>query len=107
MRRIRFCLGFGRTAKAVTAGVALVLLLALGLFAVSPSLHQRVHADTGHADHLCAVCVFAAGQMNWTAAAPVAALISLFVIYTALPKESPLVSLFNHYYSSNRAPPRA
>ena len=34
---------------------------ALGLLAVSPQLHEKLHADAGHQDHACAVTLFSHG----------------------------------------------
>jgi hypothetical protein len=56
MRRNRIWLGFGRTARAVTAVFALVLVVVLVVFAASPSLHQRLHTGTTHPDAFCIVC---------------------------------------------------
>jgi len=47
----------------VLAGLLALTVLALGLVAVAPSLHDALHHDDhGHAtDHYCAVDMFAAG----------------------------------------------
>ncbi|MGO8697464.1 MAG: hypothetical protein ACLQVY_07075 [Limisphaerales bacterium] len=106
MRRISNSLSFGRTAKAVTAVLALVLILALGIFAASPSLHLRLHASADHPDRLCVVCAFANGQLGWTETITVAVMACLVLFYSILPKSAPVVSLFDSYFSPNRAPPR-
>jgi hypothetical protein len=45
----------------VAAWLLSAFLLALGL-AVSPQLHERVHPDSGSAQHECAVTLISAGQ---------------------------------------------
>lgn len=107
VRRNRFCFGFGRTAKAVTAGFALVLVLVLGAFAASPSLHQWLHADSNHSDHFCIVCALAGGQLSVAETAPVVAAACVFLSCGVLAPETPLVSLFSFFFSLGRAPPRA
>jgi hypothetical protein len=52
---------FGRPSLALLLA-ALVLLL--NLLAASPSLHERFHSDAGHAEHQCAVTLFAHGQTD-------------------------------------------
>ena len=58
---------FGRPSLALLLA-ALVLLL--NLLAASPSLHERFHSDAGHAEHQCAVTLFAHGQVDSADAAP-------------------------------------
>ena len=106
MRRIRICLGFGRTAKAVTAALALVLVLALGAFAASPPLHRRLHADSNRPDHVCVVCALARGQLNVADTTPVVATACVFLICGVLATATPLVSPLNYSFSPSRAPPR-
>lgn len=107
MRRNRICLGIGRTAKAVAAGFAVGLVLVLGAFAVSPSLHQCLHADCNHPDHLCAVSAFATGQLGWVETALVViATACVFFVRGEFPGETPLASYLDFYFSPNRAPPQ-
>ena len=40
------------------------LVLLLNAMASSPELHEFFHADAGHADHECAVTLFAHGQVD-------------------------------------------
>jgi hypothetical protein len=105
-RQDRICLGFGRTAKAVTAALALVLVLVLWAFAASPSLHQRFRTDSNHPGHFCIICAFATGQINVAEKAPVVATACVFVICGVLAAETALVSLFDFSFSPSRAPPR-
>jgi hypothetical protein len=107
MRRYQKFLVFGRTAKAVTAAFALMAMLALGVFASSPSLHHRIHPDSGRVDHFCAICAFASGHLNWTHSVPAIAVAAMFVIRTRLPGERPLISNLDFYSCPNRAPPRS
>ena len=43
------------------AAVCTALVLTLGVFAASPSLHERLHHDTGACDDGCAIVLFANG----------------------------------------------
>jgi hypothetical protein len=106
MRRKRICLGFGRTARAVWAAFAVVLVLALGAFAVSPSLHQRLHTDSAHPDHFCVISAFATGQLSWTGTIPVVAATCVFLVCGVLLGDTPLASHLDFYFSPNRGPPR-
>jgi hypothetical protein len=106
MRRNRICLGFGQTAKAVTTTFAVMLMLVLGAFAVSPSLHQRLHADSAHPDHFCVISAFAKGQLSWTETKLAVAVASV-ILFCGVPlRETPLTSYLDLYFSPNRAPPR-
>lgn len=107
MRRNCIHFGFGRTARAVAAAVAVVLVLALGVLAVSPSLHQRLHPDSSHADHFCAIAAFATGQLSWTETMLVVITVCVFLVCGVSPGETPLASTLDFYFSPNRAPPRA
>ena len=106
MRRYCQSIGFGRTAIAVAAALCIALVLALGAFAVSPSLHQRVHSDSNRSDHFCLICAFASGQVGAAETVLVAAIAAVFLNYGVLLRETPLVSLLDYYFSPNRAPPR-
>ncbi len=105
LRQNRICLGFGRTAKAATAVFTLVLVLVLGAFAASPSLHQRLH-DGNHPDPFCIVCALASGQLNVVETTPVVATACVFLSCGVLTAETPPVSLFDFFFSPSRAPPR-
>jgi hypothetical protein len=43
------------------AGFCALLVLALGLLAISPQLHAALHGDANHQDHACAVTLFSHG----------------------------------------------
>jgi hypothetical protein len=105
MRRNRFCLGFGQTAQAVTTTFAILLVLFLGAVAVSPSLHQRLHADNDRPDHFCVVSAFAGGQLRWTESNLVVAIAHVFLVFSFSLHETPLASCLDFYSSPNRAPP--
>ncbi|HXP62996.1 MAG TPA: hypothetical protein VN829_21020 [Dongiaceae bacterium] len=106
MRRNRIWLGFGRTAKAVTAALTLVLVLVLWIFAASPSLHQRLHADSNHPDHFCIIRALASGHLNVGEKSPAVATGAGCLVCGVLGTETPLVSLFDFSFSASRAPPR-
>ena len=55
--------------RRATAGAAVVLVFALGLFAASPELHGKLHASDQAADDGCAVVLFAGGVVLLAAAA--------------------------------------
>jgi hypothetical protein len=65
----------GKPFRAVLAGILAVLLLAFGLLAASERLHQSLHHGEETA---CAVCLFAHGQVDLSAAAP--ALVSTTIL---------------------------
>jgi hypothetical protein len=44
--------------------LSILLVLLVNLLAAAPELHHLVHADASHADHQCAVTLFAHGQMD-------------------------------------------
>jgi hypothetical protein len=106
LRRNRICLGFGRTAKTVTAVFALLLVMVLGAIAASPSLHQRLQADGDHHNHFCIICALASGQLNVADTSPIVATACVFLICGVLASETPLASRFNYFFSPSRAPPR-
>jgi hypothetical protein len=97
---------FGKTAKAVTAAFALALVLLLAVFAASPSLHLRLHADRSHAERFCVVCALAAGQVGWAGSVPVVVCACVFLVYNVLLRTAPQFSLLDFYSSPSRAPPR-
>ena len=53
-----------RMAMPGLAGLLAMFVLGALVFAASPSLHHRLHQDAGHDEHVCAVCLFASGQIN-------------------------------------------
>jgi hypothetical protein len=82
-----------------------VLMLALGAFAASPSLHQRLH-DSNHPNHFCVICALAGGQLNVAQTTPVVAAACVFLSCGVLAAETPLASRFDFFFSPSRAPPR-
>jgi hypothetical protein len=42
----------------------IVFVLVLNLLAASPALHQSLHHDANHAEHQCAVTLFAHGNVD-------------------------------------------
>ena len=68
----------------------MTLVLLLNAMASSPELHEFFHADAGHADHECAVTLFAHGQvespvMDMAAIVPVATVEFLPQISVSVP----------------------
>jgi len=106
MRRNGSHLGFGQTAKAVTTTFAVMLVLVLGVFAVSPSMHQRLHSDSAHPDHFCIISAFATGQLSWTEINFDVAIACVLLVCGVSLCETPLASYLDLYFSPNRAPPR-
>jgi hypothetical protein len=106
MLRNRNYLFFGRTANALMAFFAIGLMLAVGFFAVNPSLHQRLHAESDHGDHFCVVCALASSQLNCAESATIIVVASGIVFFGIFLRENPLVSCLDLYSSPCRAPPR-
>ncbi len=73
--------------RLLVAGAAALVLL-LTVLAVSPSLHARLHADAGQADHECVITLFQQGVIPETAALVlvVAPLIPVVLAAAALPR---------------------
>jgi hypothetical protein len=53
-----------RLARCMAALLMLCLFLGLQLLSASHSLHQRLHPDTGKAEHHCVVTAIAQGQID-------------------------------------------
>ena len=81
-------------------------MLLLGAFAASPSLHQRLHADSASPDHFCIIGALARGHLNVADTAPVVAAACVFLICGVLAAGNPLLSVFEFSFSLSRAPPR-
>ena len=88
-------------------GVLLIfLVLLLNLLAASPSLHQLLHGDANHAEHQCAVTLFAHGKVD-TASVAVPISVPLAVVETA---PAIIFSSFSpaiEHLPAGRAPPAA
>lgn len=55
---------FHRGVAALTALLLVGVVCVLGVLAVSPELHERLHPDAGEHGHECAVTLFAHGQVD-------------------------------------------
>ena len=87
-------------------GLLVGLVLLLNALTSSPQLHELLHADAGQAEHLCAVTLFAHGQVDAADAAVVACLPSVAIEF--FPQPSVLVlSLAAETLPPGRAPPAA
>ena len=53
-----------RFSKSFIAFLLVGLVLLLGVTAASPALHKLIHTDADHADHQCAVTMFAHGKID-------------------------------------------
>jgi hypothetical protein len=84
--------------------VALVFLL--NLLAAAPVLHEHFHSDAGHADHQCAVTLFAHGQMDTAAIAVSAVTPSVLIKVTPQIVFSVFVSPVENL-PAGRGPPAA
>jgi hypothetical protein len=82
-----------------------MLVLVVGAFTASPSLHQRLH-DGNHSDPFCIICALASGQLDVAEITPVVVTACVFLICGFLAAETPLVSLCGFFFSLSRAPPR-
>ena len=90
-------------------GVALALLLAVMVvvaMAAAPRLHEAAHHDADHADHECAVTLFASGAMH--DAVPVLAVAPELVLVPdeAVTDRRRIVSSFRFSGILEHAPPR-
>jgi hypothetical protein len=92
-------------AKPAMAGLLAVLVLFFSTAAVSPALHQWLHADANSPDHSCVVTTLTKGQVDAGLSALVVvvfvALVCGFVVYS----ENLLLPAADYRYSSSRAPP--
>jgi len=98
------CSDVRRAANAATTVLAIGLVLLMEYFAASPSLHQRLHADWNRPDHFCAIIAFAKENLSGTASVAIVRIATVLRIQS-LPPQSPLISLFDYYFSPDRAPP--
>jgi hypothetical protein len=97
--------GFRRLAKPALGGLLVLLLLLLSALAASPTLHQRLHADSSGPDHNCVITFFAKGQISQ---APAALILTAFVSLVgaiALLAENLLLPSADYRFSASRAPP--
>jgi hypothetical protein len=90
--------------RLLAAGAAL-LVLSLGLVAVSPELHLWLHPDAGHSDHECAVTLFQHGVTQAVAGIAVAVLPRLLVARVAVTPAGPDLVEPRFRLSPGRAPP--
>jgi hypothetical protein len=65
---------FARTLLVYALGLHLLVICAA---AASPALHEWMHADADHADHDCAITLFASGAYHTTVQPAVAAALCL------------------------------
>lgn len=84
--------------------LAIFIVLLLNLLAASPSLHERLHPDASHAEHQCAVTLFAHGKVDAPVvdvALPVPLAPAEFLPLTPIPVFTALVATL----PPGRAPP--
>lgn len=93
----------GKTLIVYALVVHLLLILAA---AVGPGLHEEVHEDAQHADHECAITLFASGTCQ-VAPAPIAAVAPqlLFVSDEAVVERRRFASSFRWSGILEHAPP--
>lgn len=94
------------TARLVGAAFLVLLVLVLGAFSASPTLHHQLHPDSTQPDHFCLITAFANGQLEAAEALPAMAAAGVFLVCGTLLPVMPLGSLFRFHYSPSRAPPR-
>ena len=90
--------------KSVASGLLVALVLLLNALAASPQLHEIFHTDHGKADHLCAVTMFAHGQVDAADAAVTAGLPSAGIDFSPPPPVL-VFSLVAETLPPGRAPP--
>ncbi len=69
--------------RSVLAVAVALCVLAAGLLAASPELHEHVHHDAGHADHSCLVTAMAAGSFDSVSVTPLLVVLCLALAGTA------------------------
>ena len=91
--------------KSAAALLLCGLVLFVSLLAVSPALHQLVHADADSPDHHCVVTLFAHGQLTPAPETQILAVIlALIAVLVSLP-QSFLLPSADYRFSTSRAPP--
>ena len=90
--------------KSPASGLLVALVLLLNALAASPQLHEIFHTDHSKADHLCAVTMFAHGQMDAADAAVTAGLPSAGFDFSPPPPVM-VFSLAAETLPPGRAPP--
>jgi hypothetical protein len=55
---------FKKIGKPALAALLVGLILLLNAMAACPALHELIHKDADHADHQCAVTMFAHGKVD-------------------------------------------
>lgn len=98
---------FSLTVKSVGAAFLVLLVLVLGAFSASPTLHHELHPDSTQPDHFCLITAFANGQLEAAESLPAVAAACVFLLCGTLLPMTPLVSLFHFHFSRSRAPPRS
>jgi hypothetical protein len=80
------------------------IVLLLNAMAASPALHERFHSDAGHAQHQCAVTLFAHGQMD-SGSVDVPVVAPLSFVETTATVEFSVFSPVIENLPAGRAPP--
>ena len=63
--------------RAALAGAVVLCVFVAGLMAVSPELHEHLHNDAGHADHVCLATMIAHGGCDSASIAPLLAAVCI------------------------------
>ena len=95
----------GQFAKSASALLLSALIISISLIGVSPALHKLIHADADSADHVCAITLFAKGQIDSVVAAPLVASLVMLLVFVATLAETFQFPLANYRFSRGRAPP--
>lgn len=94
-----------RTWLVYALGLHLLLICAA---AASPALHEWMHADADHADHDCAITLFASGVCHETLLPPAIAAPCLVPVFDGMVPEGPRdASSFRFSGILEHAPPAA
>jgi len=94
-----------RVAKPALAGLLAGLLFAVGLLAASGPLHRSLHHERAAGMNLCAVCLFAKGQMEAPSLGPVFVSSVFFRLYGLLAACAGVPWTVNCLLPPGRAPP--
>ena len=92
--------------RKILAGLALALWTMMSTVAVSPGLHQWLHADSQNGSHDCVFTQVSKGQIVGASAGLVIGVVGFFLVRVVLASEPRLVPAALYRWSPSRAPPR-
>jgi len=91
--------------RRLVAMAAAVFVLAIGVVAASPVLHQWLHPDAAQADHECAITLFSHGAIESGTVAALVIVPLLLVAALVVAPDGPDLIAPRYRWSPERAPP--